>query len=218
MTWTLPNLLSHASRPAFPHTNRRHRVPVGVLIGADWMEASVREASGCDLRLEVDEPFSIGEFIEIDLRLSDPQTDIRISGVVHWSRRDTRGNLIGVVLTRPVPREFLAVHPDCQRASIRFETDLEAQLEWQHGDVTSRVRLVNYSRTGASLQSATMPVVGASFRLAWQCRTAARTMLGCVRWVTGQASFFLVGCQLLDGLGYEFSGVDVAQSPVPERR
>jgi len=191
---------------------QRNRFPSFLCINDVRMDAQITEASGYDLRVRLRESVSRGQTLQVAFLAAIPTSELVVPGVVHWTGAEDGAFEAGIALVEPVPADYLARHPGCQRSNLRFQCGVPGEVRWTATRSSQSVTIRNYSRDGLCLLCPTSPTVGARFILA--CETAGtRTLEGQVSWVIAQDGQHLVGCELTSGLGYLISGVEVELVP-----
>ena len=191
---------------------QRNPFPSYLCINDERMDAQITEASGYDLRVRLRESISRGQSLQVAFLSAIPTVELVVPGVVHWTGAEDGAFEAGIALVEPVPAEYLARHPGCQRSNLRFPCGVPGEVRWTATNSSQSVTIRNYSRDGLCLLCSTSPPVGARFVLA--CETAGSRTLECsVSWVIAQDGQHLVGCELTAGFGYLISGVELELVP-----
>ncbi len=190
----------------------RNRFPSYLCINDERIDAQITEASGYDLRVRLRESVSRGQSLRVAFLSAIPHVELIVPGVVHWTGAEDGAFEAGIALVEPVPGDYLARHPGCQRSNLRFQCGVPGEVRWLAAKSSQGVTIRNYSRDGLCLLCSTSPPLGARFELA--CETSGnRTLEGYVSWVIAQDGQHLVGCELTSGFGYIISGVELDLKP-----
>ena len=176
----------------------------------EQIESFVVGAAGFDIQVATVHPLNIGQRAIVNFGLSDSEMGIAIPGVVHWVGSGATGPEVGIALQERLPEEFSVSVPGCQRNGIRYACRVPGTLLGKDGTSTSCGAVaVNYSRDGVCLQTPGAPPVESRIQFTWKTATQERSMEAMVRWVIGQEGGFLMGCELIDDVGYSLKGVKV---------
>ena len=203
---TLRGRLGH---PGFRQTH--DRCPKAYLTASTVRkQVSVLQAIGFDVLVCGVGDWHCGQKINLGFRSQLPAVELVIPGKIHWREQKQSEVELGIVLSEALPEEFVVRLPGCERASIRFPSNIHGTLNWlEPHSVSCPACIVNYSREGICLQSKMTPEIGTEMRFSWTHNDVAHSASGISRWVIGKSSGTLTGCELINSYGYAISGITV---------
>ena len=174
---------------------------------------SVVQAIGFDVLVCGVGVWCCGQKVTLGFRSQMPTVELVIPGKIHWREQKQSEVELGVVLDEALPEEFVVRQPGCERASIRYSSNISGTMNWlEPHSVSCPASVVNYSREGICVQSKMTPEIGTELRFSWLHNHVTHSISGISRWVIGKSSGTLTGCELLNSHGYAISGV--ASSPI----
>jgi hypothetical protein len=204
-------LRSRLVRPGFRQIEDR-RPKAFLTASMTCKPVSVEQAIGFDVLVCGVGDWYCGQKIELGFRLQTSNSEFVIPGKIHWREQKQSEVELGIVLDERLPDELVVREPGCERASIRYSSNIPGTLNWlEPHSVSCPAAVVNYSREGICVHSSVSPEIGTEVRFSWLDNDIAHNVIGTSRWVIGKSSGSLTGCELINCYGYAISGV--AQNP-----
>lgn len=173
------------------------------IAGSNAEQGSVTELSPRDVKIEFSRPLKLGSLVEIELSSSLYGFSVAVHGLIHW-REHTNGTwLVGAFLNQTLPDNVIQHCWSDLRKELRYDFRWDCELLVHRDRQRHPATLLNYSRSGAMIQSARHAAKGEEV-LVVDPGSAEKPALvrGIVRWVTqGEDGAALLGCELPDDQG-----------------
>jgi hypothetical protein len=173
------------------------------IAGSAPEQGSVIELSPRDVKIEFSRPLKLGSLVEIELSSSLYGFSVAVHGLIHWRAPMNNKWLAGAFLNQTLPENVIQHCWSDLRKELRYDCRWDCELLTARDRRGHAAALLNYSRSGAMIQS-TQPAARGDEVLVVDPGSFEKPVLvrGIVRWVTqGEDGSALLGCELPDDQG-----------------
>lgn len=195
----------------------RRKPALQIQAGSSRLDASIIEAVGYDIQIATKESLNLRQGVVVVFQSEAAVIDVAIPGIVHWVNSRIDWVESALVLQEAIPDDLIVRPRGFVQRGIRFACNVQGTLSWDwsggqfadDGRVSIPAIATNYSGGGFCVQLTAEPAIGAEVAFRWQSGRSRHQLKGIVRWVIGQSSGGLAGCEIIDGRGYLLGGVEI---------
>lgn len=174
-----------------------------------WVEGSapeqgvVVELSPRDVKVAFPRPLKLGSLVEFELSSSLYGFSIAIHGLVHWREQVSGQWVLGAFLNQTLPENVVQHCWSDLRKELRYDCQWSCELLGPRDRRSTPAKLLNYSRSGAMIQSTRAAGRGEELMVVDPASTDKPILVsGIVRWVSqAENGDALLGCELPDNQG-----------------
>lgn len=173
------------------------------IAGAEPEHGNVVELSPRDVMIELSRPLKLGSLVEFELSSALYGFSIAVHGLIHWRSRANGRWLLGAFLNQALPDDVVSHCWSDLRKELRYDCRWDCELLIPRDRRARDATLLNYSRSGAMIQTAQSVNRGEEV-LVVDPDSSEKPILvrGIVRWLTqAECGDALLGCELPESQG-----------------
>jgi hypothetical protein len=173
------------------------------LQGSTSEQGNVTELSRRDVKVVFSRPLKLGSLVEFELSSALYGFSVAVHGLIHWCEPVDGKWVLGAFLNQDLPENVISHCWSDLRKELRYDCRWDCALLTPRDRRDRKATLLNYSRSGAMIQSARSVPKGEDVLVVdpESCEKPA-LVRGIVRWVTNAGNGdALLGCEFPEGQG-----------------